>query len=80
VSRYRKKPVVVEAVQWFPDPPPGGTGYDRHGVEYTVTETGIRTREGFMRINPGEWLITGIKGEKYPCGEEIFAATYEPAE
>ncbi len=43
-----------------------------------ITEkTEIQTREGTLYGYPGEWLITGVKGEKYPCGDEIFRATYE---
>lgn len=37
----------------------------------------INTREGTLFGYPGEWLITGIQGEKYPCGDEIFRKTYE---
>jgi hypothetical protein len=37
----------------------------------------IKTREGTLYGYPGEWLITGIQGEKYPCGDEIFKATYQ---
>lgn len=40
----------------------------------------VRTLEGTMRMEAGDWLITGIKGEKYPCKPDIFAATYEPVE
>ena len=42
--------------------------------------TEIRTTEGVMVGEPGDWLITGVKGERYPCKPDIFAATYEPAE
>lgn len=45
----------------------------RTGVEET-----IETLEGVMTANPGDWIITGIKGEKYPCKDDIFRATYEP--
>jgi len=38
----------------------------------------IRTREGTLKGYPGEWLITGIAGERYPCADDIFRATYEP--
>jgi hypothetical protein len=38
----------------------------------------IKTLEGVMVGEPGDWLITGIAGEKYPCKDEIFRATYEP--
>jgi hypothetical protein len=38
----------------------------------------IETLEGTLTGNPGDWLITGIKGEKYPCKPDVFFATYEP--
>jgi hypothetical protein len=38
----------------------------------------IRTLEGDMVAMPGDWIITGIKGERYPCRDDIFRATYEP--
>ena len=38
----------------------------------------IDTREGTLKGYPGEWLITGVAGEKYPCADDIFRATYEP--
>lgn len=37
----------------------------------------IETLEGTMVGDPGDWIITGIKGEKYPCKDDIFQATYE---
>lgn len=37
----------------------------------------IETLEGTMRANPGDYIITGIKGEKYPCKADIFEASYE---
>ena len=39
----------------------------------------IDTLEGEMRADPGDYIITGIKGETYPCKPDIFEATYEPA-
>ena len=39
----------------------------------------IDTLEQGHRVCPGDWIITGVKGERYPCKPEIFAATYEPA-
>ena len=38
----------------------------------------VKTLEGVMRGNKGDMLITGVKGEKYPCKRDIFDATYEP--
>jgi hypothetical protein len=43
-------------------------------------KTKIKTREGTLYGYPGEWLITGVKGEKYPCGDEIFRETYTPSD
>lgn len=37
----------------------------------------IHTLEGTLTANPGDWIITGIKGEEYPCRADIFEATYE---
>ena len=39
----------------------------------------IPTLEGGHEVTPGDWIITGVKGEQYPCKPEIFAATYEQA-
>jgi hypothetical protein len=38
----------------------------------------IETLEGIMSGKPGDWLITGIKGEQYFCADDIFRATYDP--
>lgn len=40
--------------------------------------TKIETLEGTMIALPGDWIITGVKGERYPCKPDIFEATYEP--
>ena len=44
----------------------------------TDQKTTIVTLEGTMRANPGDWIITGVHGERYPCKPDIFAETYEP--
>ena len=38
----------------------------------------IETLEGTHRADPGDWIITGVKGEQYPCKPDIFEQTYEP--
>ena len=79
---YRKKPVVIRATQWWPNLLAEGPSLpytDDLGVEHTITENVIQTLEGAMRVSPGDWIITGIKGERYPCKDEIFRATYELA-
>lgn len=44
----------------------------------TDVEVIISTLEGEMKASPGDWIITGINGEKYPCKPDIFEKTYEP--
>ena len=72
--KYRKKPVVIEATQWFKkgDHPAVFRG------EFSG-EPMIMTLEGPLFVDVGDWIITGVKGEHYPCKPDIFAATYEPA-
>jgi hypothetical protein len=119
MNQYRKKPIVIEASQWFkngdhprdyenprtgfeggnirtwqgsevktmqwegdvvryyrrPDDP--GSRLCEHCGE-TMHEHGwIDTLEGGHVVCPGDWIITGIKGELYPCKPDIFDATYE---
>jgi hypothetical protein len=73
--KFRKKPVVIEAVQWFKDGDhPVVLNNAWHGKPY------IQTLEGDHIVTPGDWIITGVKGEHYPCKPDIFEATYERAE
>lgn len=92
--KFRKKPVVIEAVQFTEavrdaalfdgQPLPDGV---RRGASTLHPPTRkvwsasffIETLEGRMEVSVGDWVITGIKGERYPCKPDIFAATYEPA-
>lgn len=46
----------------------------------TEKEIFIETPIGTMRAAPGDWIITGVNGEKYPCKPDIFLKTYEKAE
>ena len=110
--KFRKKPVVIEATQWFQNgdhpqdncgtyqrPAKDGEMYDYPGegnvVRYfrdpfvsgkkiclycdkAMHEHGwIDTLEGGHIVCPGDWIITGIAGENYPCKDEIFKQTYE---
>lgn len=75
MGRYLKKQVVVEAVQWF-----------KHGDHPAVTADGhdgnsyIDTPEGRLRVEPGDWIITGVAGENYPCKPHVFDRLYTPAD
>lgn len=55
--------------------------YRKIPVEITAYQTDVpmvvHTLEGDMQANPGDWIITGIAGETYPCKNDIFKATYE---
>lgn len=79
--KFRKKPVVIEAVQWTGDNWTEIATFHR-GDDFTITGTtlNIRTLEGVMTAQPGDWIIRGVRDELYPCKPDIFAATYEPHE
>jgi hypothetical protein len=83
VSRYRKKPVVIEAVQFTGDNALAivkwmGARYVSTGVD--GDRLIIPTLEGDMTASLGDWVIKGVQGEFYPCKPSIFEATYEPVE
>lgn len=82
VNKYRKKPVVIEAVQLR-------GGYTKEIKEFMgehphewdgAVGLKIPTLEGVMIATQFDWIIRGVKGELYPCKPDIFDATYEPVE
>jgi hypothetical protein len=87
-GRYRKRPVEVEAMQFLG--PIMDAGYlvafddwmvahqGKRGARYAGRQLIIRTLEGDMIADPGDWIIQGVQGELYPCKPDIFAETYEP--
>lgn len=79
MAKYRKKPVIVEATQWFEGDELDGVC--RCGVRGRLRDgPHVHTLEGIYPIFDGDWLITGVVGEKYPCKALIFQQTYEPVE
>jgi len=84
MAKYRKKPVVIEAMQFTEETKnqvfhwitcataPVWDSQDRPALK-------IQTLEGVMTAEIGDWIIKGVAGEFYPCKPDIFAATYEPA-
>ena len=111
--KYRKKPVVIDAAQWFkngdhpldnvfrpfedtgliPTSPREGAivRYFRHpqiSSNEVCKHCGgtmhihgwIDTLEGGHIVCPRDWIITGVKGENYPCKDSIFQMTYEKAD
>ena len=93
IQKYRKKPVVIEAVQWVSSNIAevedfvgknlktewiGGAGYEA-GVTPPLIDLIIPTLEGDMRASYGDYIIKGVNGEFYPCKPDIFKKTYEKA-
>lgn len=91
--KFRKKPIVIEAVQftyrfdwpdWFQDAVSSNkimvanTGKFHNPNKICWAE--IYTLEGIMIANNGDWIIRGIAGEIYPCKPDIFEKTYEMVE
>ena len=81
MGEYRKRPVVVEAVQWLGE---GNCeevfaflGYDHTEETGDHSEIHIPTLEGIMSAQVGDWIIKGVKGEFYHCKPDIFELTYE---
>lgn len=80
-TKYRKKPVEIEAVQW--------TGRNREVISrflgsadhsFVWDDLIIHTLEGDMEAGPGSFIIKGVSGEFYPCDSLIFEYTYDPVE
>ena len=79
--KFRKKPVIIDAEQFIP--PGSKMGFAPDGVYIDIkSKTGfsINTLEGKHEVTSGDWIITGVKGEKYPCKPDIFEMTYEKVE
>ena len=90
ILKFRKKPVVIEAVQlrwdtWDEMCEHAGVGRladgkpqgDQDGEKIQLM---IPTLEGLMVADENDWVIKGVEGEIYPCKPSIFEATYEPVE
>jgi hypothetical protein len=92
MKKYMKKPVIVEAYQWFEvsqykdgierdvdyfrNPEILGNSVCPHCDRTYHNHGYIDTLEGGHTVCPGDWIITGVKGEKYPCKPDIFEMTY----
>ncbi len=84
--KYKKKPVVIEAVQvtdsTFDGPHPNPEhvkSVEGSNVVYNPVnrKVYIQTLEGVMIAEIGDWIITGVQGERYPCKPDIFEATHK---
>jgi len=87
VSKFRKKPVVIEAMHFTDESKDRALRWakeadrncwaadDANGAPIIK----IKTLEGIMAANLGDWIIKGVKGELYPCKPDVFELTYEEA-
>lgn len=84
MPKFRKKPVVIEAVQWTGTPESADEvlSFARGKATWRTSHNDMQidTLEGAMTVSPGDWVIKGLKGEFYPIKPDIFEATYEPVE
>lgn len=79
--KFRKKPVVIEAIQWT-----GGNWVEISNfvggsgvfVDGNLHLTTLENKNNTFEASIGDWIIKGVKGEFYPCKPDIFEATYEP--
>ena len=93
--KYRKKPVVIEAIQWDGNnlkevmefigsefSYEENTDYVTNKFNYRklTKKLFINTLEGKMEVSEGDYIIKGIKGEFYPCKPDIFINTYDKVE
>lgn len=80
MKKYRKRPVVIEAVQWFKHGDHEKVQVPKFFLNLNDVMGCIETLEGDHLVKPGDWIIKGVEGEHYPCKDSIFRATYEPVE
>lgn len=83
VNRYRKKPVVIEAIKWTGDNYEDVKDFVKENlskVTFTQYDVEIKTLEGVMVASKGDYIIKGVNGEFYPCKPDIFEKTYEQVE
>jgi hypothetical protein len=92
ILKFRKKPVVIEAVKWTGDADSWNTviafAGDKvvgqyefgHEGDPNFMEVSILTTEGRMIASLDDWIIKGVEGEFYPCKPSVFEATYEAVE
>lgn len=77
MAKYRKKPVVIEAIQYMGDNSQQIYDFCAGGVNFTFRGMSIQTLEGHMLISPGDYVIKGVAGEFYPCKPDVFKASYD---
>lgn len=80
VGLYRKRPLLIEAIQWTGENFGAVEAFTEYANVHPETDAGalnVVTLEGFKPCPVGYWIVRGIKGEFYPVADTIFRATYE---
>jgi len=77
MAKYRKKPVVIEAIQYIGNNVEEIRKFVGKELDGNGHDLFIDTLEGTHICSPNDFVIKGIKGEFYPCKPDIFEATYE---
>ena len=85
MQKFRKKPVVIEAIQFTDENKDIAFNFIRCNCAADKDDEGspilkIQTLEGVMTATLGDWIIKGVNGEFYPCKPDIFEKTYESVE
>lgn len=80
MGKYRKKPVVIEALQFTLDNYKECEEFLEGNHDNTLNYPNIKTLEGTMRVSLHDYIIKGVQGEFYPCKPDIFKQTYEEVE
>lgn len=80
IQKFRKKPVVIEAVQYTGNFDEIMAFCGQNQVNVIDEDLYINTLEGDMKAEYLDWIIKGVKGEFYPCKPDIFKQTYEEVE
>ena len=78
MSKFRKKPIVVDAMQYYGASLELVLVFGQGKIRQTGQDTlDVETLEGTVQARINDWIIKGIAGEFYPCKPDIFAATYD---
>jgi len=85
MTKYRRKPLVLDAVQFFADWENGPIDHLPAGMDGDYRDRfpmdaywWVNTLEGQMTVNEGDWILTGVNGEHWVVRDDIFKETYEP--
>lgn len=77
MAKYCKKPVEIEAIQWNGTNESEIKTFVGDAAKFTTTLLTIKTLEGIMIAQVGDFIIRGVDGEFYPCKPDIFEKTYD---